>query len=77
MMPSVLYVTCLELYSVGAGSEAAWDNTVILQTRERHNMKHTKSNMVITLAVLLKFQDEILVSHWIILENVCSQFTSV
>lgn len=77
IMPSVLYVTCLELYSVGAGSEAAWDNTVILQTRERHNMKHTKSNMVITLAVLLKFQDEILVSHWIILENMCSQFTSV
>lgn len=77
MMPSVLYVTCLELYSVGAGSETAWDNTVILQKRERHNMKHTKSNMVITLAVLLKFREEILVSHWIIPENVRSQFTSV
>lgn len=44
MMPSVLYVTCLELYSVGAGSEAAWDNTVILQMREAqyetHKVKH-------------------------------------
>lgn len=69
IMPSVMYAIHLELYSMGAGSGTAGENTVILQKKEWHNMKHRKSNMVITLAVLLKIRSKKCVSHWIIHEN--------
>lgn len=74
---------CPICYMLGALQCGSWlrgsmgQHCNLTKERERHNMKHTKSNMVITLAVLLKFWDEILVSHWIIIENVCLQFTSV